>query len=143
MDMDRPLDYNYDDLSQVKFPAPTKFGEMFKVLFGIRPIPPDFEPDLPYFTRHIRFVLPFQERYSNNTAGRCLFTTKCGRMGIGAFHMRKGDAVCVLYGSPFCFILRPHGSNYKLIGDAYVHGVMHGELFEGNILKGERDFVLC
>ena len=42
-----------------------------------------------------------------------------------------GDVAVVLFGAPLCLILRPVGHRYQLVGDAYVHGIMHGELVEG------------
>jgi len=64
-------------------------------------------------------------------------------MGIGAMDMRKADVVCILFGSPFCFILRSFGSRYKFVGEAYVQGVMGGELFDTDAPPVEEDFVLC
>lgn len=41
---------------------------------------------------------------------------------------KVGDIVCLLQGAPFPFVLRPDNDGYyEIIGDAYVHGVMHGE----------------
>ncbi|KAF2471045.1 uncharacterized protein BDR25DRAFT_29912 [Lindgomyces ingoldianus] len=60
---------------------------------------------------------------------RRLFRTQHNYLGTGPRSLREGDEVWVLDGASVPFILRrsPTG-NYKLIGEAYVHGVMHGEL---------------
>jgi hypothetical protein len=40
-----------------------------------------------------------------------------------------GDEVWVLGGAATPYVLRPiGGGRYRLVGDAYVHGIMHGEV---------------
>ncbi|PMD28931.1 hypothetical protein L207DRAFT_380461, partial [Hyaloscypha variabilis F] len=58
---------------------------------------------------------------------RKLFTTVQGYMGLAPSTAREGDLVCVLLGGDVPFILRPSKSNYSLIGESYVHGIMDGE----------------
>ena len=65
-----------------------------------------------------------------NMENRCVFTTKQGHMGIGPFDTQRGDVAVVLLGANVCFVLRPAGPNFELVGDAYIHGVMEGELLE-------------
>ena len=49
-------------------------------------------------------------------------------MGWAPFHVRKGDRVCILMGGQVPYILRPiQNGEYQLIGEAYFHGLMHGE----------------
>jgi Heterokaryon incompatibility protein (HET) len=64
--------------------------------------------------------------------GRCFFITKGKSMGSGPAAAQVGDHVCILYGKPTPFILRRNSdqSTYRLIGEAYVNGVMDGEAFE-------------
>lgn len=77
---------------------------------------------------------------------RCFFTTDSGRVGLGPCYAKPGDVVVVLFGGPFCFVLRPKGPHYQLIGDAYVHGVMAGECVQEYVndktLEAE-EFSLC
>jgi hypothetical protein len=40
------------------------------------------------------------------------------------------DIVVVLFGCIMPFVLRPHGIEYKLVGEAYVHGIMKGEAIQ-------------
>lgn len=67
-------------------------------------------------------------------------------MGLGCFGARPGDVVVVLFGGPLCFVLRPceGETEYKLVGDAYVHGAMRGDWFETQIVQGRpvEEFVL-
>jgi hypothetical protein len=77
---------------------------------------------------------------------RSFFTTACGRMGIGPYRSKHGDVVAVLYGGDFCFVLRRRGNQYELVGDAYTHGIMKGELFEGgngDQMPDSQVFTLC
>lgn len=70
------------------------------------------------------------------TAGRRLFRSKGGYMGIGPSKVQIGDQICVLFGGKTPFILRqkdasldvPNQSQeWELVGDVYVHGIMDGE----------------
>lgn len=69
---------------------------------------------------------------------RRLFRTKdFNLLGTGARSLRKGDEVWILAGGRVPYILRRAGSSdagagggesrHRLIGEAYVHGVMHGD----------------
>jgi hypothetical protein len=43
--------------------------------------------------------------------------------------MKENDVLCVLYGGNVPFIIRPttDGEAYTLVGECYVHDLMHGE----------------
>jgi hypothetical protein len=56
-----------------------------------------------------------------------LFVTEGGLIGSGPALLRSGDLCCILFGGRVPFILRPTGSAYRLVGEAYINGVMHGE----------------
>jgi hypothetical protein len=64
---------------------------------------------------------------------RRLFHTSKGYAGIGPALSKAGDVVCVLSGGTAPFVLRkdlrsnPSKRRFQLIGEAYVHGIMHGE----------------
>jgi hypothetical protein len=84
--------------------------------------------------------------FQQNIAEHCFFETDHGRMGLGPFDSKPGDVVAVLLGGSLCFILRPRGDFFEMIGEAYIQGLMDGQAIEkdeeGNILS-LRDFVLC
>lgn len=62
---------------------------------------------------------------------RSLFRTGKGYLGIGAQSLCPSDEVWLLAGASVPFILRPcQDESYKLVGEAYLHGVMHGEALE-------------
>jgi hypothetical protein len=58
---------------------------------------------------------------------RRFFVTKKGYLGIGPATMKEGDVCCVLFGATVPFILRKLDSQYLLVGECYIHGVMRGE----------------
>jgi hypothetical protein len=64
---------------------------------------------------------------------RRLFKTRGGYMGTGPRSLKKGDEVWILHrgGVPFVLRLQPNG-NYRLVGEAFVYGVMHGEALHLN-----------
>ena len=53
--------------------------------------------------------------------------------------MRVGDVVVILYGGRFPFILRPNGEEHELVGYAFVHGIMKGEMMEEHVEDGRED----
>ncbi|CAO2657858.1 Nn.00g071180.m01.CDS01 [Neocucurbitaria sp. VM-36] len=62
---------------------------------------------------------------------RRLFTTRGGFMGTGPRSLRAGDEVWVLHRGGLPFVLRPQpNGHYRLIGESFVYGVMHGEALE-------------
>ncbi|QSZ33465.1 hypothetical protein DSL72_005033 [Monilinia vaccinii-corymbosi] len=68
---------------------------------------------------------------------RSLFRTGKGYLGIGAQSLCPSDEVWLFAGAAVPFILRRRQDEfYELVGEAYLHGVMHGEALEwGHELK--------
>lgn len=59
-----------------------------------------------------------------------LFTTAGGLVGAGSQSLQAGQTVWILAGCPTPMILRPdprEAGCYRVIGEAYVHGIMFGE----------------
>ncbi|KAH8752439.1 hypothetical protein F5882DRAFT_484849 [Hyaloscypha sp. PMI_1271] len=63
--------------------------------------------------------------------GRSFCATENGRVCNTMHQPEKGDLVAAFEGSDRLFILRPTGERYRLIGEAYVDGLMEGEAYEG------------
>ncbi|CAA9967087.1 HET domain containing protein [Pyrenophora teres f. maculata] len=62
---------------------------------------------------------------------RRIFKTSRGFMGTGARSLRAGDEVWVLHRGSLPFVLRPlPNGRYRLIGESFVYGVMHGEVLQ-------------
>ncbi|XP_014558833.1 hypothetical protein COCVIDRAFT_62637, partial [Bipolaris victoriae FI3] len=56
--------------------------------------------------------------------------TKKGRLGISAMTVEEGDIVVLVSGVQMPFILRPTGTRYLVVGEAYIDGIMDGEAAE-------------
>ena len=66
------------------------------------------------------------------TMGRRIAITPHGRLGIvEARSTRLGDTLCIFHGVSVPFVLAPTtDGRFKLAGQAYIHGVMGGELVD-------------
>ena len=62
------------------------------------------------------------------TRGRVCFVSASGYVGLAPHGTREGDLVFVIMGADIPFILRPFNDGYDLVGEAYVQGVMDGEV---------------
>lgn len=50
---------------------------------------------------------------------------------MGPRLLREGDEIVLVKGGMVPLVLRARGEGrWKLVGDAYVHGIMHGEAFD-------------
>ena len=67
----------------------------------------------------------FTKRISNGT----FCHTRKGYIGLVPGDAKVGDEVCILRGGAVPFVLRKDGSvkAWKLVGEGYIHGIMHGE----------------
>jgi hypothetical protein len=64
--------------------------------------------------------------------GRCLFRTKRGCLGFSWNSAQIGDEVWLLESAMIPFILRrePDAKSHNIVGEAYIQGIMHGEVFD-------------
>lgn len=62
------------------------------------------------------------------TRGRVLFTSSTGYVGLAPHGTKEGDLIFIVVGADIPFLLRPCDDSYELIGEAYVQGVMDGEV---------------
>jgi Heterokaryon incompatibility protein (HET) len=69
------------------------------------------------------------------TAGRSFFMTIDGYTGLAPRFAEKGDLICILLGCSVPMIIRKWGVNYVVVGDAYIYGMMKGEMME-DVEKG-------
>lgn len=59
------------------------------------------------------------------------FITETGSLGMGSRGLRRKDLVCALLGAGVPFVLRQVGADrFVLVGEAYVHGIMDGEVMQ-------------
>jgi hypothetical protein len=62
--------------------------------------------------------------------GRCLGRTSAGRFFNAIHTIQEGDAIVALQGADRLYAIRLVGSTYRLIGDVYADGCMHGEAYK-------------
>jgi hypothetical protein len=56
-------------------------------------------------------------------------------LGLGPEITREVDIVAVLSGCDLPFVLRPEWGHYKLVGECYVEGIMHGEALVASLAQ--------
>jgi len=75
--------------------------------------------------------LPEEEWYTSALAciERCFFLTEDGYLGLSPPCAEEGDVLVVVLGVEVPFVLRPTDKRgeFRLVGEAYVHGLMDGE----------------
>lgn len=76
------------------------------------------------------------------SARRRVFLSSRGYYGLGQEMLRVGDTICLFPGGDSPFLIREAGLGYcELIGETYVHGIMHGEYLGTN--PQIEQFILC
>lgn len=64
-----------------------------------------------------------------NQAGGRLFLSCTGHLGLAPALSQEGDVICFLKGARVPFVVRTVGEKrYKLVGEAYIHGLKRGEV---------------
>jgi hypothetical protein len=89
----------------------------------------DFSVHAKISTRDNKIALKFWERVPSR--GRSLCLTKRNRICNAMHEIKEGDAIVAFQGANRLFVLRPVGTRYRLIGDAFVEGLMGGQAYEG------------
>ncbi|KAJ9156609.1 HET-domain-containing protein [Pleurostoma richardsiae] len=72
----------------------------------------------------------FRMRFLSASASRAFFATQDKRIGLGPQGTKRGDWVVVLFGAAQPYVLRRERDHFIMIGEAYVHGIMNGEVTE-------------
>ena len=75
---------------------------------------------------HEAFTLA--EAMSTRIERRVFAVSMLGFLALGPDETHNGDLIAIVQGSGVPLILRPSGHAFSLIGQAYVHGMMGGEL---------------
>jgi hypothetical protein len=79
---------------------------------------------------------PYEKAFRLFARQRPRIATKNGYIGLGPWDTEQGDVVCLLFGGSTPFVLRKSvNETFKLVGDAYIHGVMDGELMHSDLRK--------
>lgn len=83
---------------------------------------------------------------SLSSEGRSFLITQNGRYGLGPWIAKPGDICCILLGAnvPSVFRRTDKASHYKLVDEAYIHGLMRGEALEAQETNDlSEEFILC
>ena len=82
---------------------------------------------------------PFAREAATVFTTRRIFRTRDDLVGIGPRSLQVDDRIFVLPGANVPFIVRKRADGtHNLVGEAYVHGIMHGEALDRGDLKLER-----
>jgi hypothetical protein len=73
----------------------------------------------------------FVKAATNISVDRKLCLTKRGYLGQIPIEAQSRDSICIFPGEVVPFVIRRSGEHWKIVGDAYIHGIMYGELFKG------------
>lgn len=58
------------------------------------------------------------------------FISQSGYVGLAPDHVSEGDLICIFLGGKAAYTLRLESEDvYSLVGETYVYGIMHGEIF--------------
>jgi hypothetical protein len=82
-------------------------------------------PGNPEFCSALEYVVA-------SSGGKAFALTEGKRLAMVPATAQLDDVVIVFAGSKVPFILRQQGEGFLFVGSAYVHGVMHGELWTGD-----------
>jgi hypothetical protein len=109
-----------------------RFG--FKVLTGMVPPPQGLsdEEDTKWRLERCHSYFDLMCRHVDRKRPfKCVGNV--GYLGFGAAEMLPGDEICVFQGGKVPFVLcRQEEGVFKLVGEPYVDGIMHGEVLADN-----------
>ncbi|KAN0096027.1 HET domain containing protein [Hyaloscypha variabilis] len=93
----------------------------------------EFQEPLP-FDNTQRFIREFAKQ----TAGKSLFVTESGYLGLGLNATRADDFVCIIRGCSLPVVVREHdgGDYFEVVGQCYTWGTMYGEFVETMQTRG-------
>lgn len=92
---------------------------------------PGQTPHLPVFMQQPLHPSPLLQRIRDMSWGRRFCSTSKGYIGWVPQPAQVGDMVCCFLWAKVLILLRPEQSGgYSLVGECYLHGLMHGEALE-------------
>jgi Heterokaryon incompatibility protein (HET) len=96
-------------------------------------VPKEIQGDAEAFTLyHRKRMLPFVRSIEAKVSGRKPFQTGNKLVGMGLCSIQADDQVWLIRDSRTPMILRPKSGtqHFLLVGEAYLHGFMHGEMLD-------------
>jgi hypothetical protein len=98
--------------------------EAYEAFWGWSYVTPSLDPAVKQQGQVVGFSM------LNRLLHRSLFVTEKGYIGLGPAKIQNGDMVCIIYGCSVPLILRAQNDHHILVGEAYVHGIMDGEVID-------------
>jgi hypothetical protein len=105
---------------------------------------------LPPCSKHFhskRGPYHFDQAMGQVSTERCLFVTQKGYVGLGPESINPAtDEIWLLMGAKVPFVLRRDaegGSRYRLVGEVYLHGFMHGEALDTEVKERVGLVTIC
>lgn len=91
------------------------------------------EPPIMAYTRHVSSLI----------SRRCFIMTSAGYMGLAPGGTKDGDYVCILMGCDVPLVLREveGRDEFVLVGESFVLGMMHGEIFKDGELENRSESI--
>ncbi|KAH7361169.1 heterokaryon incompatibility protein-domain-containing protein [Pyrenochaeta sp. MPI-SDFR-AT-0127] len=121
-----------------QLPSREDFDDFFSVFSGLYPAGQDAKVN-PFIENEdfLRVIyaptVPYRGRIAVSCSTRSFVRSENAHMGLAPCSVKPEDEIWILQGAKIPFVLRRHhDDSYMLIGEAYIHGIMNGELFEGN-----------
>jgi hypothetical protein len=71
-----------------------------------------------------------------------LFVTSSKNFGVCKGEITEGDVVVLVAGCSSPLVIRPNIANFSLVGDAYIYGIMKGEIWPENIITEQLDSII-
>lgn len=112
------------------YPAPQDLGHRYMAWQKEVEVPAEAIGEGYVFEWHLEYFKPYfaSHRAVSDEKRWSFFTTESARFGFGQQGVMSGDLVCLLCGGHVAYILRKKKDHHILVGCAYVHGVMDGEI---------------
>lgn len=97
--------------------------------------------ELQQRSNDFRLAAMYWRQMVTRSSGRKYFVTQHGFLALGPPNSSPGDVIAVILGLDTPFVLRYIGqSRYQIVGEAYVHGIMDGEVMKDPVIQ---DFCIC
>jgi hypothetical protein len=94
--------------------------------------------ELDFIAKFMQVDMVFSHQLAGGGHKRKYCRTKDGRVGWVPQRAQVGDLICLLYGGTVLHVLQPATrARCRLIDEAYVEGLMHGEVLEMEDIQSE------
>ncbi|KAF9634990.1 Heterokaryon incompatibility protein 6 [Lasiodiplodia theobromae] len=133
-----------DDMWNKKHPAPDRFEQYFAQCLAKLEGPAKASELLGLLYEPKASSFDFGGALLCTATARAFYVTEGGYYGLGPVTVRRGDKVLLLPGTQVPYLFREHmvkENSWMLIGETYVHGIMHGEALRKGLAFDPIDIV--